>query len=446
MVTSVKSQPIARSNPHSYRSVGKPLVTRGYFQLGGGFLLAIVLPTLIRYQFSDGFFNLDIAVYTMIASTLAMSTGYFISRRLSKFPGDTERPYILLIYSMMFGLAMGVIFMLRLDYSRFLFFTSFAVCIIWFSAVHLTVRRMVMIKLAIVRGGNIDKLLKIKRVRWKVLESTDMYKPEYGAIVADLRSDLSSDWIRFIADSTLHGIPVFHSKQALEMLTGKVDIEHLSENSFGSLLPELTYLRFRRAADIVATVLLLPLILFILAGVSIAILATSGGPVFFKQKRIGYRGVIFTAYKFRTMVEEEIDYHPVEKSSSTLKMRNQAMTDEDDLRITPIGRILRKYRIDELPQVLNILKGEMGWIGPRPEALALSKWYEEELPFYSYRHIVRPGITGWAQVNQGHVTQASQVLEKLHYDFFYIKNLSAWLDILIVLRTIRVVFLGIGSK
>ena len=118
----------------------------------------------------------------------------------------------------------------------------------------------------------------------------------------------------------------------------------------------------------------------------------------------------------------------------------------DDERITRFGAFLRKYRIDELPQVINILRGEMSWIGPRPEALPLSQWYQEELPFYSYRHVVRPGITGWAQVNQGHVTSSDQVLEKLHYDFFYIKNLSIWLDLLIVLKTIRVVLLGTGAK
>jgi len=99
-----------------------------------------------------------------------------------------------------------------------------------------------------------------------------------------------------------------------------------------------------------------------------------------------------------------------------------------------------------LPRALNILRGEMSWIGPRPEAVHLSQWYEEELPFYSYRHIVLPGITGWAQVNQGHVADLTAVGTKLQFDFYYIKYFSAWLDILITLKTVRTMLTGFGSK
>jgi lipopolysaccharide/colanic/teichoic acid biosynthesis glycosyltransferase len=126
--------------------------------------------------------------------------------------------------------------------------------------------------------------------------------------------------------------------------------------------------------------------------------------------------------------------------------RSEAITRDGDDRITRIGRFLRRTRIDELPQIWNILRGEMSWIGPRPEAMALSEWYEAELPFYIYRHIVRPGISGWAQVNQGHVSDLESVFEKLHYDFYYIKNFSAWLDLLILARTIATVVTGMGAR
>lgn len=126
--------------------------------------------------------------------------------------------------------------------------------------------------------------------------------------------------------------------------------------------------------------------------------------------------------------------------------RDAAMTKDGDNRITSIGRFLRQSRIDELPQLINVLKGEMSWIGPRPEAIVLSRWYEQEIPFYRYRHIVRPGITGWAQVSQGHVVNVNEVKSKLHYDFYYIKNYSLWIDILIVVRTIRTMLTGFGAK
>jgi lipopolysaccharide/colanic/teichoic acid biosynthesis glycosyltransferase len=151
---------------------------------------------------------------------------------------------------------------------------------------------------------------------------------------------------------------------------------------------------------------------------------------------MGYRGKKFRMYKFRSM-------RPTSVSGDS---RSAAITQDEDARVTRLGKYLRRFRIDELPQIVNILKGEMSWIGPRPEAVPLSLWYEAELPFYRYRHIVRPGITGWAQVNQGHVAQVEDVLWKLQYDFYYIKNFSFWLDLLIVARTVRTVLSGFGAR
>ena len=162
----------------------------------------------------------------------------------------------------------------------------------------------------------------------------------------------------------------------------------------------------------------------------------SPGPILFRQKRIGYRGHTFTVFKLRTML---VNAPPDDA-------RAAAMTRSNDDRITRIGAILRRYRIDELPQILNILRGEMSWIGPRPEAVPLSSWYEKELPFYRYRHIVRPGITGWAQVNQGHVAEVDDVLWKLRYDFYYVKNYSFWLDLMILARTVMTVLSGFGAR
>lgn len=156
----------------------------------------------------------------------------------------------------------------------------------------------------------------------------------------------------------------------------------------------------------------------------------------FCQPRVGYRGRICTVYKFRSMRQH----------AGFGSDKDNAITKRDDDRITRVGHFLRKFRIDELPQAINILRGEMSWIGPRPEAVVLSQWYEAELPFYRYRHIVRPGVSGWAQVNQGHVAAVGDVMEKLHYDFYYIKNFSPWLDVLIVLRTIKTMFTGFGAR
>ena len=179
----------------------------------------------------------------------------------------------------------------------------------------------------------------------------------------------------------------------------------------------------------------MPLVFLLIAGSAIAIRLDSPGAVFFRQRRMGFRGKGFYVLKLRTMTE-----------ANDGNDRERSITLSDDLRITRVGRFLRKSRLDELPQIFNILRGEMSWIGPRPEAVSLSRWYETEIPFYQYRHIVRPGITGWAQVNQGHVASIDEVHDKLQYDFYYVKNLSYWLDIVIALRTLRVILSGFGAK
>ena len=143
--------------------------------------------------------------------------------------------------------------------------------------------------------------------------------------------------------------------------------------------------------------------------------------------------------KFRTMRERVV-------GDDDESRRDDAITRTDDDRITRIGKVLRKSRLDELPQMWNVLTGEMSWIGPRPEARALADWYAAEIPFYDYRHIVQPGITGWAQVNQGHVADIEAINTKLRLDFYYVKNMSFWLDVLIALKTLRVVLRGLGAK
>ena len=192
---------------------------------------------------------------------------------------------------------------------------------------------------------------------------------------------------------------------------------------------------FLSGLDFLLAVALLPLLLPLLAAIAICVRLDSPGPVIFRQARVGHAGKLITIYKFRTM-----------RPAISEDDRRAAMTGKNDARITRVGAVLRRTRLDELPQVLNILRGEMSWIGPRPEAEILSIWYTNELPFYRYRHVVKPGISGWAQVNQGHVAEVDEVHRKLQYDFYYIKYFSPWLDLLILFRTIKTMLTGFGSR
>ena len=286
--------------------------------------------------------------------------------------------------------------------------------------------------------GKARKVDRIASIDWVWLRDNHAELPDCDGVVVDLRANLSDEWERFIAAVAIAGVPVYHVKQIEESVTGRVDIEHLSENSFGSLIPGLAYIKIKQWIDIAAALIAGIALLPALALIAIAVKIDSRGPAFFWQHRVGYRGTVFPVFKFRTMRHRA--------PATADQERHHAITQDSDDRITKLGRYLRRSRIDELPQILNILRGEMSWIGPRPEACALSKWYEHEIPFYRYRHIVRPGITGWAQVNQGHVAAIEEVHDKLQYDFYYIKYFSLWLDMLIVLRTIRTMLTGFGSK
>lgn len=376
---------------------------------------------------------------TISAGIVAHLLGYTIYRRLGAFPGVAAASTILPTFFLTYGIVFVSIFLFRWDYSRFQALGSFVMSTAWYFCLNLWTSRSELYRLAIIPGGSAVQLCVIRGIKWRVLSMPIVPSDCVHGVVADLRADLSDTWERFIASCALSGVPVFHVKQLKESLTGRVEIDHLSENSLGTLVPDEAYVAGKLVLDwIVALIALIILLPFLLL-VALAIRLETSGPALFTQKRVGYRGRLFTVYKFRTMRVPE----PKQKDDGA---KDRAMTRSGDSRITPFGQLLRKTRIDELPQILNILRGEMSWIGPRPEAEVLSKWYEDELPFYSYRHIVRPGISGWAQVNQGHVTSVSEVNEKLHYDFYYIKNFSPWMDIVITLKTIRTVLTGFGAR
>jgi lipopolysaccharide/colanic/teichoic acid biosynthesis glycosyltransferase len=155
--------------------------------------------------------------------------------------------------------------------------------------------------------------------------------------------------------------------------------------------------------------------------------------VLFRQERVGLAGKPFSMLKFRSMCMES------EKDGARF-----AAADDD--RVTRLGRFIRKCRIDELPQMWNVLRGDMSVIGPRPEQASFVQQFEGEIPFYAYRHAVRPGISGWAQVTQGYAAGTVDTRVKLEHDFYYIKHVSLWLDLLVVVRTVRVILTGFGSR
>ncbi len=372
---------------------------------------------------------------SLVGVTLCALGAIAVLRRLRFYPGVAVARSILPVMGISFGLLIAVIAGFRLDYSSKVLATGFFGILTARFAITAMRSRAKGLLYYLVPGGRADLISELRSAPVLVLTNPSLKNLPDCAIVADVYADLAPEWERFLAEAAISGRPVYHYKQVWEAETGRVQIEHLSENSFGALVPNFAYQKMKRAIDLALSLLLLPIIIPLVSVCALAIKWDSKGPVFFRQRRMGFRGNEFRVLKLRTMSEG----HDGEN-------RDLSITRSGDKRVTKVGGFLRRTRLDELPQVINILRGEMSWIGPRPEAVSLSKWYEGEIPFYRYRHIVRPGISGWAQVNQGHVAEVDEVDEKLQYDFYYIKNLSYWLDIIIVLRTVKVMLSGFGSK
>jgi lipopolysaccharide/colanic/teichoic acid biosynthesis glycosyltransferase len=402
---------------------------RKRWQLLGGLLLAVGLPAFWRLP-ADTFANPSIN-NAIIGAAAALVGGYTLLRKLAAVPGLKIFSYIIPTFSVCYGLVAAVLLLSREDYSRFHLLTSFVIAVGFHYLVFLIERRLKRPRLAVIPGGQVGEVMECDRVDWAVLQSPDENSGRFDGIVADLRADIGAAWEAFLAHCALSGIPVYHSKQVQESLTGRVAIEHLSENTLGSLNPSSLYVQLKLLMDLVVAIVLLPAVAIVCGVAAVFIKLDSKGPVIFVQERVGYRGRPLRVYKLRTM---------------HMNLEGAHYTEPEDSRITRVGAFLRKYRIDELPQVVNILRGDMSWIGPRPEARSLSAWYERELAFYSYRHIVRPGITGWAQVQQGNVARPELVKYKLHFDFYYIKNFSPWLDLVIAAMTVRTILTGFGSR
>jgi sugar transferase (PEP-CTERM system associated) len=235
----------------------------------------------------------------------------------------------------------------------------------------------------------------------------------------------------------LNGVRIEEATSWLEKISGRIEVDQL----YPSWLIFADGFRFstsfnlmRRALSMLVSLMLLLVVLPFLPFVILAIKLDSKGPVLYRQKRVGRAGNIFFCYKFRTMRQDaEADTGPT-------------WAGDDDPRITRFGKFLRSSRIDEIPQLWCVFKGDMGFVGPRPERPEFVEWLTKEIPYYGVRHAVRPGITGWAQVRYKYGNTVEDAKQKLQYDLFYIKNASLGLDILIMFQTIKIVLLGRGAQ
>jgi sugar transferase (PEP-CTERM system associated) len=261
---------------------------------------------------------------------------------------------------------------------------------------------------------------------------------EIDAVVMAVTDEKKPELLKALIAAKMNGTEIYNMTSLYEELTGKLPVMHLSDGwmaytEFHGTRKSIYTQRLKRLLDIGLSCCGLMLSSPLSLATALAIKMDSKGPILFRQKRVGYSEEIFELMKFRSMsVDAETD--------------GAVWAVEDDPRVTRVGKIIRKLRIDEIPQMWNVLKGEMSFIGPRPERPEFIKDLVKDIPFYYFRHAVKPGITGWAQVNYRYGASANDAMEKLQYDLYYIKNLSTFLDLHIILRTIRVVLFGKGAR
>lgn len=257
-------------------------------------------------------------------------------------------------------------------------------------------------------------------------------------LILTTTKELSQEVHRILLRAHLGGLKVLEMPSVYERWLGRIPVRFVQERWLllqggYDLVTKDHIQRIKIIADKVLATAALLLTWPILLLVALAIRIDSPGPILFRQQRVGKNEEIFTIYKFRTM-------------QVNTSARQAKWASDEDPRVTKVGRFLRKFRIDETPQLLNILKGEMSLVGPRPEQPEFVAQLEKQIPYYAVRHVVKPGLTGWAQINYRYGNSEADALVKLEYELYYIKNMSLMLDLRILLKTLGVVLFGQGAN
>lgn len=251
-------------------------------------------------------------------------------------------------------------------------------------------------------------------------------------LMLDRSATADPERTRLLARYKMSHVRLYSVERIGEMLTGRVGLAHIDENFLDDHAAHYLYGYVKRLIDIGTVLCLAPLAVPVGLLVAVAIRLDSPGAVLFRQARVGLLGRTFTMLKFRSMEAQDRDI--------------AQFAAQGDPRVTRVGRVIRKYRLDEIPQLWNVLIGEMSLIGPRPEQVPMVDRFADTIPYYPYRHLVRPGLSGWAQVRQGYAGTHEETVTKLSYDLYYVKHCSFALDLLVAVKTIRTLLTGHGAR
>lgn len=358
---------------------------------------------------------------------------FVVLRHRNRTPAEQLRVAVLWVVAV-YGAEMAYLLLTRAYYSRSFLLTSLTVLLFWQAIDTLLIRSSSRtLRFAAVPSPGVEKLKGLRGMELVTLQRP-MLEEAVDGLVVDLHQPLSPEWARFVAEWAATGRPVYHAAAIYEIATGRVPLNYLSDGWIGELFNGTSpYLHLKRALDMLVVLVSLPITVPLCMLIAAAIWVDSGRPVLFWQVRAGQYGRPFRLVKFRSM---RVD----------AEKKGAQFAGDNDERVTRVGRVLRRLRLDELPQLWNVFRGEMSLIGPRPEQVPFVRQFDREIPFYSWRHRVKPGITGWAQIQQGYASGVEETTTKLEYDLYYVKHLSPWLDLAIAVKTVWTMLTGWGAR
>ena len=377
----------------------------------------------------------------MLEQTRTMVLGVFLAYGAStiatinirrKATRETQPAMAVSVAVVCYGFLAIFLLLTRTYYSRSFLLAAFFTTIAWLILGRWLQQKYFLPKLAVEPGALDPAVLGCGKVRWLPLSSPEISDDAIDGLVVS-GSCRDPEWQRLETQCALEGIPVYYGTLVEEHIYGRISPERLSTGQLTEFKPRRLYAPVKRILDLVISLLAAPFLLVLVLALAVVIKLDSPGPIFFVQPRVGQGERVFRMIKFRSM----------RKTDDAIEARFAAAGDD---RVTKVGRFLRRTRLDELPQIWNVLKGDMSLVGPRPEQLGFVREFEKEIPFYGYRHLVKPGISGWAQINLGYAACIEETKEKLQFDLYYAKNSSLWLDLVILWRTLRIMVSGFGAR
>jgi len=336
---------------------------------------------------------------------------------------------ILVVIGLFLALGLSLAFLRIPLLSRTIFVAQFSLIVLLVTVVFRLQHKIIPQTIGLIPGDRIPEIDNDPLVRWLIVKDDLSNLSEIDGIAASLKEYEfvgKSDLLVKLANTSL---PLLDKEALIERLTGKLDLNSLSHTQLDKMKPSNSLILAKRITDICIVICLGPVLFFLTLIIAVLIKVDSKGPILFLQERVGFHGHSFKLLKFRSMVVGAED-------------QGHRFAAKNDDRVTRVGRFLRRTRLDELPQLWNVLMGDMNIVGPRPEQRTFYDEFIHTIPFFGFRQIVRPGITGWAQISYGYASSEDETRKKFGFDLFYIKNMSMWLDAVILIKTFNTIIFG----